>query len=627
MQKKITIILLLLGRPEKQNEDLHRKMEVMQKLSSQAQIIVAGDGPIWNACPLIQMIPTMDGIVFVHCDQNQAFPASVINTALSHVKTEYVMFSLLKDPVESRLEAFSSAIEEYEKQHKEETENDKPIFYINSTAEEYLPAPFVNWFSYDRMQNNERCFGLGMTCTPLSVINHMGAFDESPLLLEEIERWFALAITKQQNLQQAGIEEIAYPSLYEYPLHNHLTYARDLARRYALYCHGIAAPERTAQQNAIAFANDCNEQDAVLYERITGIRANEDTRYTSKYRILILGGVWEYHHNQICFYNYIEKLYGQGFATFTAAYEYDTPATAALNYDLVIFTRTRSENALKIMKFCQERNIPTLYMIDDNWTSIAKDHPDQGEIFMPGKPDYDHFIEALGLCKATWLFNDILKKDILPYTNCVKKFQISVNPDLFSAENPRERKDDEICIGFSGSMRFDDVAFRALARYARRNKKTKIILLGGLSKEQELLFKNIRCERIPFMGYKGYAKNIARLNPDLLIAPLQDTHTSRSKCFNKYVESGVVGIACIYSHVPPYTDVVKEGVNGYYVEEDTEDGWYNKICQVLSDIPTLRKVQQNAKADVMENYSLERVCTAFVSKIQEVIEEDEIGDD
>lgn len=176
-----------------------------------------------------------------------------------------------------------------------------------------------------------------------------------------------------------------------------------------------------------------------------------------------------------------------------------------------------------------------------------------------------------------------------------KKFKISVDQRLFEVEKPRIRTDDTLYIGFSGSLRYDDSAFRALARYARRNGNVVVILVGILSDEQEALFKNVKTIRVPFSSYKNYARKISMLAPDLLIAPLEDTHTMRSKCYNKYVESGIVGSACVYSHCQPYTDVICNGVNGYFVEDETQDGWYNtlqKFYLIFQNLEMFRKISR-----------------------------------
>ena len=152
-------------------------------------------------------------------------------------------------------------------------------------------------------------------------------------------------------------------------------------------------------------------------------------------------------------------------------------------------------------------------------------------------------------------------------------------------------------------------------------------MAGQLNEEQNQFFKGIDTIRMDFTSYSEYAKNIARLQPDLLIAPLLNTRTFRSKCYNKYIESGVIGAACIYSKMRPYTDVVKDGINGYLLEDETEEGWYRKLTEVLGGVSSLRRVQQTAKEDVLTHHSVEAMLRPFIQKLRCVIEEAEPEDD
>ena len=403
--------------------------------------------------------------------------------------------------------------------------------------------------------------------------------------------------------------------------------SKDLAIRYAIYSSGVAAKSRTRNECARAFAEDLCDIDAAEYYQRTGFSRLGNAPFQTRFKILILGGYWEYHHNQVCFFNYFERLYGQGFATYRSVFEYHVPANLLLEYDLVIFSRCRSNNMITLLHFCQEYDIPTMYMIDDNWLTLAKDHPKEGGIFVPGNPNYDNFIEALGLCKATWLFSDLLREDVLPFTRCVQKFKISVDPHVFEVSNPRKRDDNMLYVGFSGSLRYDDAAFRALARYARRHSNVIIVLIGDLSPTQRLLFKNVNTIRLAFQNYDRYAKNISYLRPDVLVAPLGNTRTNQSKCYNKYIESGVIGAVGIYSKIKPYTDIVEDDKNGYYVNEDTAEGWYKKLEEVLSDIPKLRAIQYAVQRDVLEYHTVDVLLIPFVEKITTIIREAGLKDD
>ncbi len=630
-RKSITVVLLLLGQYERQLYELDRKIQEMKQLQDTVEVVVAGDHDIWSAIPAIQMLQLQNpDMQFIFLSQ-RSLPAAVMNAAMSKDRTPYVLFSLLGDPIVERVDLFGRALRVEEDCQKGTDERDKmPAFYLcpapdSQNRDVYQPAP-ENLYGW--AMSSEKSFCLGSFCAPVQLLHEAGKFDENPLLKDEIERWYALLVTAGGTAVAVGAESHYVKRLREYPLSGKsVSGYRDLAVRYATYCRGSAAEKRLPEECAKQFADDLCDADARLYAEITGIHRSKKLSNAKRYRILIVGGFWEYHHNQICFMNYLERMYGKGFATFRSVFEYHCPVNLVLDYDLVIFSRCRSQNMLRMAKLCEERGIATLYMIDDNWMSIAKDHPKQGAIFVPGNENYDNFVEALGLCKATWLFSDVLRQDVLPYTKCVKKFKISADPMLFRSDRTRTRSDDQLYVGFSGSLRYNDGAFQALARYARRHANIVVILIGILSPEQEMLFKNLKTIRLPFSSYNTYARNVAAIVPDLLIAPLEHTRTMESKCYNKYVESGIVGSACVFSKCKPYTDVVKEGFNGYFVEDESPEGWYQKLEEILADTKKLRSVQKRAQEDVMCNHTVDRLLQGFCDKLGSVVEGENLKDD
>ena len=633
-EKKLTVVTLLLGRYDCQVIELSDRLKEYSKVKKKADIMIVADSTQWLAAPQLQMFRILNPeATLLCCKQENTLPAVAMSMALDRVKTEYVIFSLLGDPLAERLDFLFSWWENLSLKEKTKIKSDLRTRenYLSFYVAPYNPSAMgegdcTPLNAYGWVQTTHIGLGFGALTAPTALLRELGGFDESPLLQTEIERWYALAVTARCHLIEIGQDTRRVQRLAEYPLEGKSVIPEDLAIRYATYGQGIAASARTALQCAQDFAADLNEEERKTYLDITGVSGfpKEGRR---PYKILIAGGYWEYHHNQICFFNYLERLYGTGFATYRSVLEYNAAPNLALGYDLVIFTRCRSAQALEMMRLCNDKNIPTIYMIDDNWLTIAEEHPKEGAIFVPGNEDYDNFIEALGLCKVTWLFNDLLREDVLPYTRCVKRFQISVDPAAFDVAAPRKRKDDELYVGYSGSLRYDDKAFRALARYARRHPNVRVILAGTLNEEQERLFKGIDIIRLDFSSYLEYAQNIARLQPDLLIAPLLDTRTFHSKCYNKYIESGVIGAACIYSKMLPYTEVIEDGVNGYLLEDETEGGWYGKLTEVLADISALRQVQRTAKEDVLAHHSVEAVLEMFVQKLRCVIEEVEPDDD
>jgi len=631
MGVEYSIILPLFGRYERLTYELQQKVNEIKALNGKndMEVILVTDGPQWTAVPMVQLLPySAKFIRVVGMAETTDIPAKLFNAGTRAAEGRYIIFSTLYGMnICSAYHMFKRYVDE-QTDNREGTEGifeaEKAMYLRPTQAREGVY--FLDEALYGQCQTHD-CLHMDEWCIPKKLWETMGGFHESSLLQEEFERYAALSFIRLAGAEEAGVipQENASKPLSLYPFQRRLVHDRDMARRFAVFCNAISIPERSHTQCSEEFLADLPAEEKNAFAALEGLRPQRAAG--PHYRIFVIGGYWEYHHNQLAFFNYLENLYGTGFATFRCGLDVLVQPPEVQGYDLVIFTRCRSDESVALMRHCKEQGIPTLYMIDDNWFSAAKEHPKFGEVFVPGNPNYDNFILALGLCKSTIVYNPVIRQDVLPYAANVQTFPISVCEYTFRCNNPRERRDEELLVGFAGSLRWNDMAFRALARLARRRKNVRVFLAGSLSREQELLFTGLPAIRLPKMSYVEYAKAMSRYRPDLLMAPLEDTHTMRSKCANKYIEGGIIGAAGVFSDLEPYRSAVKDGETGFLVKDDSEDGWYECLAAALQDIPRLRRVQEQVREDILDNYSVKKLLPLFKKKITSIIEEDELSDD
>lgn len=86
-----------------------------------------------------------------------------------------------------------------------------------------------------------------------------------------------------------------------------------------------------------------------------------------------------------------------------------------------------------------------------------------------------------------------------------------------------------------------------------------------------------------FTAWRRMARGLAL---DVGMAPLPDTPFHRNKYFNKFLEYGSLGIAGIYSNVPPSADVVRDGSTGLLCAN--EPTAWRAALQRLTAEPALR---------------------------------------
>lgn len=613
LSKDLSLIVALIGKYENLVDDFDVKIKQLKKLENNTEIIIVADGPEWTYSPLFQMLSFyIEEVKIIINEKETHLPAVLYNEGIKIANGKFVTFSnlLTKDTIDL-VNMFYNNL----------SSDSKEILYIRNVNENFNGIFPSNQNRYGFLQIDDfYCHDEVFIKT--NVIKALNGFNPTPILQKSFLREALLRLAQKYDFEEIGVYNRKIINFNNYPFNKVFCNKKDLINRFIIR-NSRPAFDNNLSYNDInqSFINDLKVEEAEIFHNLTGLTVNQTTKYNKKYKIMVLGGYWEYHHNQICFFNYFENLVGQGFCTYNVAFEYNTLPIDLHDYDLVIFSRCRSDNVIKLIDYCNKQNIPTIYMIDDNWITIAEELPNIGSIFVKGNPNYDNFIKAVGMCKTTWLFNDNLAEDINSYARHITKFRISVESKLFQVDN-KDKNDSKIKVGFSGSLRMDDTAFKALARLSKEYKNIVIVLIGIISDEQRKLFDGVEIEEIGFASYSVYSKNITKISPDLLIAPLGKTRTERSKCYNKYVESGIVRAACLFSKTEPYTYVVNDNINGFFVEDESEHAWYQRLKSIVSNKEELRKVQKNAYNDVLNNYTVEKILPSFIDCIENIIEKE-----
>ena len=343
--------------------------------------------------------------------------------------------------------------------------------------------------------------------------------------------------------------------------------------------------------------------------------------YNTFYKITIIGGYWEYHHIQLAFLNYFEMLQGTGFCSVKVCHDEKVQIDDIRDSNLVIFTRSRNLKLVEIINYCNQYKVSTLYMLDDNWLSAAKDYPHLFVgLFVAGNDQFEAFLYIMRRCDKVLVYNKYLAEDLSKFAKDIVISRLAINLDMYKKDKEIEKKG--IVIGYSGSARFIDEPFKALVKVAKKRKNVRILIFGYLTEEQKNILSEIEYINVPPQNYTAYCKTFASLEPDILIAPIDRTRTSMSKCPNKYLEISAVKAAGIYSNTYPYNEVVKNGVNGLLVDRESEIEWEGTILSLVDNPELLERIKKNAYNDVKRNYSCSAVLSDFVKMIESSVEKE-----
>jgi hypothetical protein len=460
-----------------------------------------------------------------------------------------------------------------------------------------------------------------------------GGFSCCPLLQRGF--WWEFTIRVSRTIQLDLLNVTSPPrrwSWWDFPLNSDLPTSGDLIARRALRRRetpkavGVTADYSDLGSFARDLAASTRRRLRLLLEQWMPDKAAcpiplDSTPHVSSgtdphapLRIVVLGGLNEPAHNQLCFYNYFALLEGQGVLTWRCILDSAAHNADLDKADLVIFSRCRTESACRLMDYCEEHKIPTVYMLDDNWFAVGKEWPEYANIFRPGAPPYEHFMYCLARANQVLTYNELLADDLRPYNSCLDVLPTNIDLTLFNRADRQTQ--DRPRVGYAGSLRREESAFKALLELAQERDDFDVFVMSASIPEPLKSLPGDRLVYRPYVfGYRRYAQLLCEARPDVLLGPLSKTRTDASKCPNKYLEITAAGAAGVYSKTAPYDRFIRDHDNGLLVENDKAN-WKSAIAELLDDPHLRRNIVDAAYRDVETNFSTSAVLPEFMALLK-----------
>jgi glycosyltransferase involved in cell wall biosynthesis len=456
-----------------------------------------------------------------------------------------------------------------------------------------------------------------------------GGFSPSPLLQRAFWWEFTARATRTDSIAMLNSDPPACRwSAADFPLANDLGLSGDLVARRVVRRSGSPRElhDSCDWAEAATFAADLSpgarqalqgllrrwgaDGGDARAEAAESARDSSGSTGSGPLRIVVLGGMNEPAHNQLCFFNYFELLEGHGVLTWRVILDTAAQPLDVMKADLVIFSRTRSDNACRLMDCCKRFGIPAVYMLDDNWFAIGKEWKEYADVFTPKAKTYEDFLYCLTRADYVLTYNPILAEDLRPYSRNLEVLPVNVKLSLFP--RAKRRPDRRLRVGYVGSPRRMEAPFEALASLAKKRDDFDVFVMG-LTLPNALASlpaeRLIHCKYV--FGYSRYAVALCEAMPDVLLAPVENTRSDASRCPNKYLEITASGAVGVYSNLAPYVGYVKDRENGLLAESDSES--WNAAIAFLLDNPDCRAaIIENAQSDVRARFDTPVVLPRFL---------------
>jgi glycosyltransferase involved in cell wall biosynthesis len=192
--------------------------------------------------------------------------------------------------------------------------------------------------------------------------------------------------------------------------------------------------------------------------------------------------------------------------------------------------------------------------------------------------------------------------------------RVAGEPADFPARDPDPRA--SVKIGFLGSVDHTRFVEELLAEplqtlRSELGDRLRLVFCGAVPPFATAL--GATCH--PFEpDFATWRRRACALALDVGLAPLPDTPFHRLKYFNKYLEYGSLGVAGIYSNVPPSADAVQDGVTGLLCANEPA-AWLAALRRLATDGALRDRIARAAWDDIERRWSNAALAPAWLDAL------------
>jgi len=168
-----------------------------------------------------------------------------------------------------------------------------------------------------------------------------------------------------------------------------------------------------------------------------------------------------------------------------------------------------------------------------------------------------------------------------------------------------------VIIGWTGShstLKYIKEVEQVLLEIGREFPNVKMVIIAD--QRPQLLFPFIF---IPW-NIQTEVKDLMQL--DVGIMPLPDDEWSKGKCGFKILQYMALSIPAVASAVGSNKEIIEHGKNGFLVSNDDE--WKSALVSLIQDSALRRKMGEEGRKKVMEQYSVNSNMKNFYSLFREI---------
>jgi len=198
------------------------------------------------------------------------------------------------------------------------------------------------------------------------------------------------------------------------------------------------------------------------------------------------------------------------------------------------------------------------------------------------------------------------KSPIYLWRNLMDAQSINAAEITKNINTPRDLTSEKFVIGYMSGSRAHEADFNtaksAIIKILDKYEHAELLVVGFAesAKELETKFKK-RITIIPFSDYYDYLSTYHKI--DLNIIPLLINDFNECKSAIRYLESSLLSVPTIVSHVGDFKNIIDHKNTGYFIYTNSQEEWIEGIEWCIKMRHTSYEMGQKAEAIVRQNYS------------------------
>lgn len=268
---------------------------------------------------------------------------------------------------------------------------------------------------------------------------------------------------------------------------------------------------------------------------------------------------------------------------------FDPDAIAVSDCDAVLMHRdypAYGQNYRAVVARCKSLGKPLIYETDDLLTQL----PDGHIAYLFFQVAREPMLEVIQCANAVIVSTNELKARFSKYNNNIHVVCNYLNDDIWHFRAPPAAVAKEcVTVGYCAQTSHrEDIDFLApvfLKLHEMFGKRIRIKFWAIAPPEELRGLSGVSWHPLVVQNYHAFAQIMSEQECDIFVAPLVDNPFNRCKSAIKFLETTALGRPAVYSNLPPYSEIVNDGITGMLAK--TADEWLQKLIALIEQ-PELR---------------------------------------